>query len=306
MADQVQLLKQKYGKDNIRLVKVIRDNHPIHQVVELTVCCLLEGDFETSYTKADNSMVVATDSIKNTVYVLAKTSPNVNCPERFGLEIGKHFLDTYAHVSGAHVNIIMHRWTRMNIEGKDHPHSFYRDSNETRRTDMVVTRQSVPGRSSYSATVTSGIKDLLVLKTTGSAFSKFYRDRFATLPDAEDRVLSTSVTCNYTFKPRALSELVSIPFCDVFKTVRDITIRRFANDFSISVQATLYDMCVEALRRIRELDVVSYELPNKHVFGVDLAKFGLKNSQSDMTVFMPFEQPNGLITAVVGRKQAKL
>jgi urate oxidase len=99
---------------------------------------------------------------------------------------------------------------------------------------------------------------------------------------------------------------VSIPFCDVFKTVRDITIRRFANDFSISVQATLYDMCVEALRRIRELDVVSYELPNKHVFGVDLAKFGLKNSQSDMTVFMPFEQPNGLITAVVGRKQAKL
>jgi urate oxidase len=58
------------GKDKVKLLKVHRDpwDSKRQSVVELTVQILLEGDIEKSYTKADNSVVVATDTMKNTVY----------------------------------------------------------------------------------------------------------------------------------------------------------------------------------------------------------------------------------------------
>ncbi|KAK9739629.1 hypothetical protein K7432_018374 [Basidiobolus ranarum] len=121
------LKKQAYGKTKVRVTKVIRHTKEWHDVVELTCQVLLDGKFETSYTEADNSSIVPTDTVKNTIYVLAKKSNHVQTIERFGYEIGQHFINRYSHVDDVHIKIIQHRWTRVNIDGQLHPHSFFRD-----------------------------------------------------------------------------------------------------------------------------------------------------------------------------------
>jgi urate oxidase len=272
---------------------------------------LLEGDFETSYTEADNRKVIATDSIKNTIYVLAKHSQHVMQPERFAQEIACHFLDTYQHVSDAHVRILLHRWCRLTIDGKPHPHAFYRDGEEKRWCEVHV--QRVTNATPYTLNVTSGISDLLVLKTTGSSFTNFLRDRFTTLPEAEDRILSTIIEASWQYRTTLLpangqthSPLTTIDYDTIYQKARDITLRVFANDNSASVQATLYRMAHEFLNVAEPVTSISYALPNKHVFTVDLKPFGLKNTDKDATVFMPFDAPSGLITATISRRDAKL
>ena len=60
----------RYGKSAIRLVKVDRSTAG-DRVRDLTIAISLEGDFAASYVDGDNSLVVATDTMKNTVYALA-------------------------------------------------------------------------------------------------------------------------------------------------------------------------------------------------------------------------------------------
>ncbi|RIB22727.1 hypothetical protein C2G38_957690 [Gigaspora rosea] len=165
---KVYLKEQEYGKDRVRLAKVIR-KEKWHEIIELTVRVLLDGEFETPYTKADNSMIVATDSIKNTIYILAKQLSCVENIEIFASEIGQHFITTYSHVHKATVSITKHKWTRMLIDGKFHDHSFLRDGDDVHDTKVVVSRKGI--------IIESGLKNLLVLKTTGSAFYGFLRDK---------------------------------------------------------------------------------------------------------------------------------
>ncbi|CAG8522745.1 9987_t:CDS:10 [Ambispora gerdemannii] len=288
---------QQYGKDRVRLVKVIR-NGDWHEVVELTIRVLLEGGFEEAYTKADNSLVIATDSIKNTVYILAKKSAKVQHIELFAIEIGDHFISQYSHVSTVHVSIIKHRWTRMLIDGKLHNHSFLRDGDYTRSTRVIASRNTGV---EYSVMIDSGLKDLLVLKTTGSAFHSFVRDKYTTLEETDDRILSTSIDATWTFKIPNSASITKIPFDDIYASIRDVTLKTFSTDNSASVQATLYLMAKQALEKHPELESVSYALPNKHHFAFDLERFGLKNSGKDADIFVPFSDPSGLITATIAR-----
>ncbi|KAL2891462.1 Uricase [Ceratocystis lukuohia] len=286
----------RYGKDNVRLYKVDRNQETgVHTVTETTVCCLLEGDIETSYTLADNSVVVATDSIKNTIFIKAKEHP-VTPPELFSGILGKHFLDQYSHIHVANVKIITHRWTRMEIDGKPHPHSFYRDGNEVRVVEARVTRDST--------SIKSGIQGLLVLKSTGSAFHGFVTDEYRTLPDTFDRILSTEIDASWDWKFESHDELVkSVPkFDKAFDDAREITMKIFAEDNSASVQNTMYKMAERILEVVPEVDTVSYTLPNKHYFEVDLSWHkGLKNTGPDAEVYAPQSGPNGLIKVEVVR-----
>jgi len=187
------VISARYGKDNVRVYKVERDQQTGTQTVtEMTVCVLLEGAIQTSYTKADNSVVVATDSMKNTVYIKAKENP-VTPPELFASILGTHFVETYPHITTANIKIVTHRWTRMTIDGKPHPHSFYRDGNETRNVEAVI-------RKGQGIDIRSGIVGLLVLKSTGSQFHGFVRDEYTTLPEVWDRILSTDVDCGWQWK----------------------------------------------------------------------------------------------------------
>lgn len=274
----------RYGKDNVRVYKVHRDEKTgVQTVVEMTVCVLLEGDIDTSYvffsfkskseltliyysyTKADNSVIVATDSIKNTIYITAKQNP-VTPPELFGSILGTHFITKYNHIHAAHVNIITHRWTRMTIDGKPHPHSFLRDGEETRNVQVDV----VEGK---GVDITSSLAKLTVLKSTNSQFWGFLRDEYTTLPETWDRILSTDVDASWQWRRfNGLDEVrATVPQFDAtWSAARDITLKTFAEDNSASVQNTMYKMAELILARQPLLETVEYSLPNKHYFEVGM------------------------------------
>jgi len=258
------LASARYGKDNVRVCKVQRDEKTgVHTVTEMTVCCLLEGQIETSYTEADNSVVVATDSIKNTIYIKAKEHP-VDPPELYAGHLGQHFLDTYPHISRAHINVIVHRWTRMAVDGAAHRHSFFRDGQETRNVEATITRGA-------GTSLKSSIAGLSVLKSTGSAFHGFMRDEFTTLPETWDRILSTDVDCTWTWKPFATVAAVQQGverFDKAWESARGIIMRTFAVEESASVQNTMYKMCEQILEAVPEVDKVGFALPNKHYFEI--------------------------------------
>ncbi|EFQ25264.1 urate oxidase [Colletotrichum graminicola] len=290
------LASARYGKDNVRVYKVER-NGATQTVTEMTVCCLLEGDIDVSFTAADNSVVVATDSIKNTIYIKAKENP-VNPPELFASILGTHFLDTYAHIHTANVKVVQHRWTRMTVDGRPHPHSFYRDGEETRNVEARISRRD-------GIALTSAIQKLTVLKSTGSAFHSFVRDEYTTLPETWDRILSTDVDAGWTWAfPDLAAVRAAIPkFDPAWQAARDITMKTFAEDESASVQNTMYKMCEQILAAVPETLTVTYSLPNKHYFEIDLSWHkGLQNTGKDAEVYAPQSGPNGLIKCEVARK----
>lgn len=295
-----QLGYARYGKDNVRLYKVEKDEKSgIQSVVEQTVRILLEGDIETSYTKADNSVVVATDTQKQTTYILAKQNP-IDPPEQFAAIIGDHFVKTYPHIHAAHVKIIQHRWTRLEVDGKPHPHSFFRDGEEIRVVESVA-------RENEGISIRSKIEKLLVLKSTGSAFHGFHRDEYTQLPETWDRILSTEVEAGWQWKLfKTVEEAKKVDYNAAWKAARDITLKVFAEDNSASVQATMYKMSEQILAKVPLVDAVDYSLPNKHYFEIDLSWHkGLKNTGKDATVYAPQSNPNGLIQCTVTRKGAK-
>lgn len=201
--------------------------------------------------------------MKNTIYIKAKEHP-VNPPELFASTLGQHFLDTYVHISTAHIKLVVHRWTRMVIDGKPHPHSFYRDGQETRNVEATVSKKD-------GITVKSGIAGLTVLKSTGSAFHGFLRDEFTTLGETWDRILSTDVDCGWTwaaFPDLAAVRAAEAKFDPAWEAARAITMKTFAEDESPSVQNTMYKMCEQILEAVPEVALTNYSLPNKHYFEI--------------------------------------
>ncbi|TVY64488.1 Uricase [Fusarium oxysporum f. sp. cubense] len=295
----------RYGKDNVRVCKVDRDaSTGIQTVTEMTVCCLLEGEIETSYTKADNSVVVATDSIKNTIYITAKQNP-VNPPELYASILGSHFIEKYSHIHVANVNVKSVRWQRLEVDGKPHPHSFFKDGEETRNVEVRVSRQE-------GIQIKSSLVGLTVLKSTGSAFHGFVRDEYTTLPETWDRIFSTDVDATWKWKKFDSLNAVKAfapKFDSAREAARNTTLKIFAEDDSASVQATMYKMSTQILELVPEIATVTYALPNKHYFEIDLSWHkGLKNTGKDAEVYAPQSGPNGLIKCEVSRDnlQSKL
>lgn len=262
--------------------------------------------------------MVATDTQKQTCYILAKQNP-VTPPELFASIIGSHFVSTYSHIHACHVNITQHRWTRMIVDGKPHPHSFFRDGEEVRQVELVA-------REGKGIFIKSGLDKLLVLKSTGSAFYGFHRDEYTQLPETWDRILSTEVAANWHWKTfYDLKEVRSnaAKFDDAWEKSRTITLNTFANDNSASVQNTMYKMCDQILAAAPMVEAVQYSLPNKHYFEIGKSRLrslnikmltfildlswhkGLKNTGKDAEVYAPQSNPNGLIECTVTRKGAK-
>lgn len=301
------LTSSQYGKQNVRLLRVVKSER-WHEVVEYTITALLEGQIASSYTEADNSVVVATDSIKNTINVLAKTSPHVLTPELFSLHLGLHFVSEYQHITKASITLISHRWSRISLEQEPHPHAFVRDGNDVNRVEATITKAG----DSISSQLITGLEGLLVLKSSGSSFEDFIRDKWTTLPEVSDRILSTAVDCRCALQlaplphsllaTSALSN-IQIDFKQLRESIREITLKTFANHESPSVQTTLYRMCLLILSTHDEISSVSYSLPNKHYIPIDLSWHeNIENtSVPSAEVFLPSAEPSGLITATVSR-----
>jgi urate oxidase len=270
----------RYGKCRIRLVKVRRAADP-HDLVDLTLDVKLEGAFENVYTEGDNSSCLATDTMKNTVYAFARQDPMAS-PELFGLRLAKHFAAT-PPVARARISLAEHRWERLTADGHPHPHAFIQPGGE--RWTAIVEKDRDGER------VTSGLENLVVLKTTDSSFSGFPRDRYTTLPETEDRIFATSVTASWKY------HLGTAEF-GARTLIRRRLLDTFATHDSRSVQHTLHAMARAVLDACDDVEEVTLALPNRHHLLVDLAPFGLDNPNE---VFVATDQPYGLIEATVRR-----
>jgi urate oxidase len=271
----------RYGKSAIRLVKVVRGPDR-HEVRDLTVAIALEGEFEASYVAGDNANVVATDTMKNTVYAFA--GEHLTGPiEAFGVVLANHFL-AVDQVDRAIVTIEEHRWAPIG----NAPDAFTRDRSST-RTAVVDARRD-------ATTIDAGIADLTVMKTAKSAFSGFPRDELTTLPETEDRLLATKVTASWRYDATATA---SLDFDASFGAVSGTLLEVFAEHDSASVQASIWIIGRAILERHPEVGEVTMTLPNLHHWLVDLARFGLPN---DREIFTPTTEPYGLIQATVRRE----
>jgi urate oxidase len=253
-----------------------------HQVRDLTVGVALEGDFETSYTAADNSRVIATDTMKNTVYALAPEHL-AGAVEPFGIALVRHFLEA-DQVARATVSIREHAWER--LEGADGP------APDAFRRTGGATRTAVVAGEAGSTTVDSGIEDLVVMKTSRSAFSGFPRDRYTTLSEVRDRIMATRVTA--TWRHASLPGDWDASHATLVRTLLEV----FADHFSESVQQSIWLMGTAMLDAEPGIERVSMSLPNLHHWPVDLEPFGGTNRGE---VFVATTEPHGLIEATVHR-----
>jgi len=276
------LTGHRYGKARVRVLKVLRDG-PVHTLKDLEVAARLKGDFESSYTSGDNTKVVPTDTIKNTINVFARQHLGQEI-ERFALILGEHFLTRYEQVGEAEIEISERNWERLAIDGAPHPHSF-RAGNESRRVTRVTCDRT-------TKSVRSGIRDLVILKSTRSGFENYPKDEFTTLPETADRILATSFSSTWTFKDQPDN------YSRANEAILSAMLKVFANNYSPSAQTTLFQMGEAALAACAQISGLDLAMPNKHCLLINLAPFGLENKNE---VFVPTDEPHGDIRATVMR-----
>ena len=283
-----ELGENRYGKLRIRLVTVRRHpNH--HDLRDLTVAVALEGNFTATHVDGDNARVVATDTMKNTVYAFARDRLD-GPPEAFGLGLARHFAG-YEVCSRALIDIQEHRWSRVVTAAGPAPDAFARTGDLTRLA-------SVSAAADGSISVEAGLDDLTVMKTTKSAFSGFDRDRYTTLPEVDDRLMATKMRVTWGYTPDAAGA-EGFPFDDAWARARTALLHSLAEHFSPSVQASIWIMATEMMDAEPSIDWVRMVLPNLHHWKVDLSPFGLDNPGE---VFVSTTEPHGLIDATVRRR----
>lgn len=276
------LIRNAYGKSKVRVSKLTRSNDR-HIFKEVCVDVQLQGDFERTYTVGDNSQVVATDSMKNMVYVLASKHP-LDTIESFGQYMADHYLQSYKQVSGVKVHLVEELWLRIVVNGKEHAHSFFGAGPEKRVAEVEATRDGV--------TVKSGIEGLKLVKTTASEFWGFVRDEHTTLPDVTDRIFGTIVSCNWLY------QTAKVDYQGVYESVRDSLLECFATHHSLAVQHTINEIGQLVLARVPEISEVTIEMPNQHRIPFNLQPFNLENKNE---IFVTTDEPHGLISATLKR-----
>jgi urate oxidase len=282
---QVRLTHNSYGKSVVRLTKVVRHGQ-VHELFEINADIQLEGDFEAAYTDGDNRKVIATDSMKNTVYVLAKET-TFAAIEPFAMTLARHFVNQYPQVQRATVELTQSAWQRIAVDGRPHAHAFQSAGPHLRFVRAVLARNE-PMR------LIGGVRNLLVLKTTDSEWRDFVNDRYRTLPDTRDRIIATRVDADWQFNT------TETDFDAAYGEIGSAILTTFATRHSLGVQQTLLDMGEAALAACSAIDSIHFELPNMHRIPMNLEPFGLKFEND---IFVATDEPHGLIKGTVERKK---
>jgi len=278
----MKLQSNRYGKARVRIFKKIKKDGA-HVPKELDVKTLLEGDFGDSYLKDDNKKVIATDSIKNTTNVIAFNQLGTET-EPFAIALCEHYLKKYSQVTSVNVETLERVWERQIVDGKPSGTNFVSSGKGIPWTLTVAPRDSIE--------TTSGVRELVVLKTSGSAWEDFLRDDFTTLPDANDRLLATSLTASWVYEKTPAS------YATANAKIIQAMLEVFSTRFSPSVQSTQYHMGEAALNACPEISRISLTMPNLHYLVIDLTPFHIKN---DKELFVPTDAPQGWIEATVVR-----
>lgn len=276
----IRLGENNYGKQRVRILQVARQADR-HDIKELTLGIRLEGDFDSAHTQGDNRKVLPTDTMKNTVYALARQHP-IESPEEFCSHLADHFLARNPQVSGVCVEAVQTVWTRLSLDGKAHPHTFTGSDNEKRTATLTATRTE--------KSLHAGLAGLVVLKTTDSAFENFLKDEYTTLKEDRNRILATAIHATWLYRKN------TVDFDLNWQGIRQTLLETFAGHDSESLQHTLHAMGEAVLKKFKDVREIHLSLPNKHYNLVDLSPFHLENPKE---IFLPTDEPHGLIEATL-------
>src|ERR1700693_1100 len=281
----IRLGANQYGKAETHLVRVTKGRPfgSVHEIKDINVSVALAGDFAGSHLTGDNSNIVPTDTQKNTIFAFAKDEP-IGEIEEFALRLARHFAHDFPAVHRSRVTIEEYPWSRIEVDGKPHPHSFHLTGTEKRLATVTCAAEA--------EWVVAGLSDLVLLKSTGSEFFGYPRDQYTTLAETHDRVLATAVVARWRYGQHDGN------WAETFTATRKQLIETFASKHSLALQQTLYVMGEAAVTVRPEIAEIRLSMQNKHHYVVDLAPFGLDNQNE---VFYASDRPYGLIEGTVTR-----
>ena len=277
----------QYGKAENRVVRIYRDTDR-HEIRDLNVSTSLRGDFSAAHLEGDQTRVLPTDTQKQTVYAYAK-QVGIGEIEDFALALGRHFVNDVEPIEGCRIEIDEYAWERVSVDGREHDHTWVRKGQETRNTILTIEGKGGPEH------LVSGLKDLVLLKSTGSEFHDFLVDEYTTLIPTTDRIMATSLVASWRYLGTELD------WAALYASIRQLLLEQFAIVHSLALQQTLYEMGRAVLEAHDEVAEIKFSAPNKHHFVYDLSPFGLENPNE---VFHADDRPYGLIQATVQRDDA--
>jgi len=278
----VPLIKNRYGKGRVRIMRIHRDGER-REVSQLNIKVMVEGEFARTYTHADNTKTVSTDTIKNVVNIVARENTGL-CTEDFCQVLARKYLGLYPQVTSVAVTAHETKWSRLNFGGKPHPHSFILDSNGRPTVEVTATREG--------SALASGIDGFTFMKSTQSGWEDYVKDPYTTLKETDDRICATSMVASWKWS--AKPQNYPATNAKILATLLEV----FGTTYSASVQDSLYRMGEAALDAVPEISEISMACPNMHFIPINLSAFGLDNSND---VFLPTDEPHGQIECTVGR-----
>jgi len=281
--------KNQYGKAENRVVRIYRDTAR-HEIHDVNVSTCLRGDFSAAHLVGDQSEVLPTDTQKQTAYAYAKEK-GLTSIEEYGLALARHFVHDVEPVQAARIELDEYAWERAVVDGAEHDYTFIRKGQEV-RTAAITVAADEDGAGEW---VVGGLKDLVILKSTGSEFAGFLNDPYTILEPTHDRVMATSLVAQWRFTT------TEVDWDAVYTGVKTQLVKQFAVVQSLALQQTLYHMGKAVLEEFPQLAEVRLSAPNKHHFVYDLSPFGLENPGE---VFHADDRPYGLIQATVTRSDA--
>jgi urate oxidase len=279
----VPLIKNRYGKGRVRVMRIHRDGDR-HEVSQLNVKAMIEGDFARTYTHGDNSNSVSTDTIKNIVNVIARENTGL-CAEEFCQVLARKYLDTYPQIASVALTVHETKWSRLSFGGKPHPHSFVLDSNGKPTVELSAIRGG-------ATTMSSGVDGFTFMKSTQSGWENYVKDGYTTIPPTADRMCATSMVASWKWSGKPAS------YPATNGKILDTVLEVFSMTYSKSVQDSLYRRGEAALAAVPEISEISMACPNMHFIPISLSAFGLDNNND---VFLPTDEPYGQIECTVGR-----
>lgn len=282
----IELSDNRYGKSENRIVRIRRDG-PRHEIRDVNVSTTLRGDFADAYISGDQSAVLPTDTQKQTAYAFAK-DPGLSPIEEYGLALARHFVDDIAPVHAARIDIEDYAWQRARVGAGEHDFTWVRQGPQVRTAAVTVGHAG--------SWVVGGVRDLVLLKSTGSEFAGFLRDEFTVLEPTDDRMLATSLTAQWRF-----AEIDGLDWDAVYAGAQARMIEVFATHHSKALQQTLFEMGSAVLTDFPVLAEIRLAAPNKHHFDYDLGRFGIANHGE---VYHADDRPYGLIEATLSRADA--
>ncbi|MEJ9149598.1 factor-independent urate hydroxylase [Bacillus smithii] len=217
----------------------------------------------SSFTKGDNSLVVATDSMKNFIqkHLASYTGTTI---EGFLEYVATSFLKKYSHIE------------KISLIGEEIPfETTFAVKNGNRAASELVFKKS---RNEYATAYLnmvrnedntlniteqqSGLADLQLIKVSGNSFVGFIRDEYTTLPEDSNRPLFVYLNIKWKYKNTEDSFGMNPENYVAAEQIRDIATSVFHETETLSIQHLIYLIGRRILERFPQLQEVYFESQN--------------------------------------------